>query len=114
MRIVREPLKPEEIHLLAQEIFGDMIKVVVDLDREIMVAGGALHADGEELLLEDGSRQADLWGANYYPGNAPGQRMVYRSMINQYHRTNKRSQEIQDPTVRKRVDAVVARYFGDV
>lgn len=114
MRIVREPLKPEEIQALAEETFGDMIKVVVDLERDILAAGGALHADGEQLLLDDGSQQHDLWGANYYPGNAPGQRMVYRSVINQYHRTNKRSQEIQDPTIRRRVDAVVARYFGNV
>ena len=27
-----------------------------------------MHGDGEQALLEPGSRQADLWGAGYYPG----------------------------------------------
>ncbi len=56
MKIVRKQLTNEEIQVLAVETFGDMIKVVVDLKREILVAGGAFHSDGEELLLEDGSK----------------------------------------------------------
>ncbi len=111
MRIVREPLKADEIRVLAKETFGDMIKVVVDLDREILAAGGALHSDSEELLLEDGSKQDDLWGANYFPEKAPGKHVEYTSLINQYHPSNKKSQTIADPAIRERVSAVIARYF---
>ncbi|HYS16408.1 MAG TPA: DUF5674 family protein [Candidatus Binatia bacterium] len=49
-------------------LFGDMIKYVVDVERGVVAIGGELHADAEQVLLERGSRQADLWGANYYPG----------------------------------------------
>jgi len=113
MRIVRGLVKPEEIQALAEETFGDMIKVVVDIRRGILTAGGALHADGEELLLEDGSRQTDLWGANYFPKKAAGKRVEYTSLINQYHSANKDSQTIQDSKVRTQVHAVIARCFGD-
>ena len=111
MRIVRKLLSQDEIKVLADETFGDMIKVVADLKREILVAGGALHSDGEELLLEDGSKQGDLWGANYFPAKESGKRIEYTSLINQYHSSNKDSQTIKDPNVREQVKAVIARYF---
>jgi hypothetical protein len=38
------------------------VKVVVDIKRKILSAGGKLHVDGEKLLLADGSKQVDLWG----------------------------------------------------
>jgi Protein of unknown function (DUF5674) len=44
-----------------------MIKVVVDINREVMTGGGEMHYEGEQLLLDDGSRQSELWGANWYP-----------------------------------------------
>ena len=44
-----------------------MVKYVADIKRGVIAIGGELHADGEQLLFETGSRQADLWGADYYP-----------------------------------------------
>lgn len=57
--IIRELIKAEKFqeHLAT---LGDMVKVVVDIDRKIMTIGGELHADGEQLLLSDGSRQENL------------------------------------------------------
>lgn len=114
MKIVRKQLTSEEIQALAVETFRDMIKVVVDLKREILVAGGALHSDGEELLLKDGSKQADLWGANYFPARDAGKKIEYTSLINQYHLGNKDSQTIKDSKVRDPVKGVIMRYFGNV
>jgi len=61
-RIARDDL----VRLL--RLFGDMVKYVVDVERGVVALGGELHADAEQVLLEQGSHQADLWGANYYPG----------------------------------------------
>ena len=47
--------------------FGDMVKGVVDIERELLALDADLHADLEALLLEDGSKQNDLWGINLYP-----------------------------------------------
>lgn len=44
------------------------MKFVVDVERGILAIGGEMHAEAEQRLLEHGSRQANLWGANYYPG----------------------------------------------
>ncbi len=61
-RIARDDL----VRLL--RLFGDMVKYVVDVERGVVALGGELAAGAEQVLLEQGSRQADLWGANYYPG----------------------------------------------
>jgi hypothetical protein len=44
-----------------------MVKAVVDVQRKIMAVGGELHSDEEATLLDDGSKQADLWGSTFIP-----------------------------------------------
>jgi len=69
--LVRERLPSPELARLVGRFFGDMVKYVVDLERGVAAVGGDLHADAEALLLEDGSRHDDLWGAN--TGRVAGQ-----------------------------------------
>lgn len=64
VRIVRSAITRADLVSLAQTQFGDMVKGVVDLQRRVMAIGGELHADEEAALLDDGSRQEDLWGIN--------------------------------------------------
>ena len=49
------------------EAQGSYIKLAVDVAHGIVVGGGKYHADCEEVLLEQGSRQEDIWGADWYP-----------------------------------------------
>jgi hypothetical protein len=52
---------------MAQDMFGDLVKAVVDIARDMMAVDAELHADEEALLIERGSDQAELWGINLYP-----------------------------------------------
>jgi len=70
--LVESRLGPAELRRLVTAHFEDMVKYVVDVERGVAAVGGELHADEEALLLEQGSRQRDLWGANYYPGKGGG------------------------------------------
>jgi len=38
-----------------------MVKAVVDVEEEIMALGGELHADGNAMLFQEGSKQENLW-----------------------------------------------------
>lgn len=80
--IVNAPIERQELARLVAARFGDMVKIVVDVQREAVAVGGELHADAEQLLLEQGSRQADLWGANYYPGRDAEGFLEYTALIN--------------------------------
>jgi len=106
--IISAPITQDKFLEHVKTIYGDMAKVVVDLSRKSMTIGGNLHADGEALLLAQGSRQEDLWGANVYVNEIVfGERIEYTSLINIRPRQGNRSMELQDPELRKQVRAVV-------
>jgi hypothetical protein len=109
-----QPLSEATVRRLVDEGFGDMLKFVVDLDREVIAAGGEFHSDEEAILLEKGSQQQNLWGANYYPSRPQGKRLVYTSMINVRARDGNTKQEIQSPLIREKVAAVAKRYLGAI
>ncbi len=92
---------------MAQTGFGNLIKAVVDVQRQIMAVDGELHADEEALLLEQGSRQADLWGINIYPDLPEGDRIEFDSMINIRPSHGNRSRGVDDPTVRDTIVRIV-------
>jgi hypothetical protein len=110
--LTSEALDRAELRRLAQAFFADMVKVVVDVRRGRAAVGGELHADGEQLLLEEGSEQADLWGANYYPGRGPEECVECTAMINIRPAQDNPGMEIRDPEVRREVRDVVTRVLG--
>ncbi|HBL15732.1 MAG TPA: hypothetical protein DD417_02930 [Elusimicrobia bacterium] len=109
IRIVREPLPLKDIADTAGRQFGDMVKAVVDVGRGLLALGGELHADAEAALLDDGSRQSDLWGINLYPKNAPGEFVEFDSMINIRPSQGNRSRGVDDPARRRAVLEVVGK-----
>lgn len=107
IRIVRNPIPRSEVERLAGEQFGDMVKAVVDVEREIMAIAGELHSDQEALLLDDGSRQDDLWGINLYPGQTGDDWIEYDSMINLRPSQGNRSRGVEDSRTRERIRQIV-------
>ncbi len=102
-----------ELRRLVLLYFEDMVKFVVDVSRGVAAVGGEMHADAEQVLLEDGSRQADLWGANYYPGRGREECIEYTSLINIRPAQGNRSMEIQDPALRERVRELTFLLVGE-
>ena len=106
------PVSLDELSSMAADQFGDFVKAVVDVGRGVMAIGGELHADEEALLLEDGARQADLWGINLYPGRAVGELIEFDSMINVRPSQGNRSRGVEDPSVRRQIEDVVGRLIA--
>jgi len=107
MRTVRDRITLAELTELAEERFSDMVKAVVDIERGVMAVGEGMHADEEAGLLEDGSRQSDLWGFNLYPAEYGGPDWVeFDSMINLRPRQN-RTRSVDDPETRARIIQIV-------
>jgi len=86
-----------------------MIKIVVDIRQRILAGGGEMHSDCEAALLENGSEQDDLWGANWYPDE---QRVEFESLINIRPRLGNRSVLIQSEELRQKVESVTREIFG--
>jgi hypothetical protein len=77
IHILRSKATAELISDMLKE-YESMIKIVVDT-RRVLAGGGEMNADCESALLDDGSEQDDLWGANWYPAE---QEIVFESLIN--------------------------------
>jgi len=107
LKIIREPVLHEELVAAARATHGDMAKVVVDTEKGVLALGGEWHAEGEEALLEDGSKQANLWGANVYPEKTGEEKIEYTSLINIRPKEGNRSMVIEPLDIRNKMKEVI-------
>ena len=103
--IIRKKASEEEIEKMAED-FDGYIKIVVDVEREILAAGGKKHVDAEQMLLQDGSHQNDLWGGGL---DLDSDVIDYNSMINVRPSQGNLSRDIMSVEMRKIFDLVVKR-----
>lgn len=89
-----------------RESLGSYIKLAVDIERGILAGGGDLHADCEAQLLASGSRQENIWGADWIPET---REVRFEALINIRSRQKNPSMTILDEGVRRRVEAIVRR-----
>lgn len=95
---------------MARQQFGNFIKATVDVKKQLMALGGDLHADEEQLLLEKGSDQADLWGINLYPAKfGQADFIEFDSMINLRPSQGNMSRGIDSPAIENQVKKVVQK-----
>jgi len=109
MKIITSPSVLSEIWESREVDFTEMMKIVVDISKEILGVDAEMHADLEHLLLENGSLQQDIWGANIYPLNEPGERLEFTSFINIRPSQGNRSMEIMDDVVKTKLEVIVKR-----
>jgi hypothetical protein len=105
--LVTEPISKQQLREAGEELYGDMIKAVIDVEKGVMAVGAELHADEEAFLLEGNSRQENLWGINLYTDRAMPDMVEFDSMINIRPRQNNRSRGVEDPEMRVRIIAIV-------
>ena len=103
MKIIDSPIPLNELKVMAEGRFGNLVKAVVDIERKIMAVDGELHADEEALLLENGSLQEDLWGINLYPELESPDRIEFDSVVNIRPSQGNRSRGVDDPAIRARI-----------
>ena len=111
--IVRDPIRREVLRDMAGLQFGDMVKAVVDVEAGIMAIGGELHSDEEAMLLDDGSRQSNLWGINLYPEKPSEEWIEFDSMINVRPSGGNRSRFVESGEIREAVNGIVQRLVED-
>lgn len=88
---------------------GSYIKLAVDIRKDVLAGGGVMHADCESVLIDQGSHQSDVWGADWIPVSGE---VRYESLINIRPKQGNRSMTIQDEDMRAAVRAVVMHVFG--
>ena len=107
MEKITRPLTPQEIKRLKSR-YGRYTKLVVDLNREVIVLGCSLHADGAEFLKQQGSRSDDLWGGGI---DWLSKQIDTMAVFNLRPRLDNNSMEILAPWRRKKFIHLVKKYL---
>jgi len=110
IHVITSRATPEQMRDML-EYYGTVIKIAVDIERRVLAGGGEMHAECESALLQLGSRNEDIWGANWLPHQ---QRLEYDALINIRARQNNRTMYVQDPTIRERMFEIVQELLGGV
>jgi hypothetical protein len=98
----------DELEEMAENMYGELVKAVVDVEKRTMVVDAGLHVDEEQWLLEAGSRQSDLWGINLYPDSFGDDDFVeFDSMINIRPAQGNRSRSVEDASLRNLIIEIV-------
>ena len=105
--LVKESIKLEALKKIAKERGSNLVKAVVDVKENIMAIGGAMHADEEKFLIEQGSIQEDLWGINVHPDSLRENWIEFDSMINIRPTQGNTSREVLDQSVRDQMAEIV-------
>ncbi len=92
----------------AREEHLDYIKIEVDVKSGLMAIGGEWHADGEKVLLENGSKQENVWGGGLVQSSG---QLDFNSLINTKPKQGNNSQEILDQKIREKFTKVVKEKF---
>lgn len=109
MKIVKETLPLETLKEIAANMFGNLVKAVVDIDKEVIALDAELHSDLEALLLENGSEQKNLWGVNLYPDIQGDDFIEFDSVINMRPSQNNISRGVDNEEIRKRIVKIVSK-----
>ena len=105
--LIRSKATPGQIADMLSTL-ENYIKVAVDIRLGILAGGGVMHADCERVVLDSGSHQVDIWGADWYPEE---KRVEFGSLINIRPRQNNRAMRIQDPRIRQQVEQVIRKHM---
>jgi hypothetical protein len=109
MKIILDTFTLDELKIMASNMFGDMVKAVVDVDSEIIAIDAELHSDLEAVLLENGSQQHNLWGINFYPDIQGNDFIEYDSMINIRPSQGNMSRGIDNGDIQKKIIEIVTK-----
>jgi len=107
IKVFNSQIPKEELLALAESGYGDMVKGVIDVHKRLLALGGELHADCEQVLLDSGSKQRDLWGVNIYPEKTREEYLEYTSLINIRPRQGNMGRDIKDLNLRRQIKNII-------
>lgn len=112
MKIISEKISIKELDEIAKNMYGNLVKAVVDIKKEILAVDGELHADEEALLLEEGSEQKDLWGINLYPQLKGDDFIEFDSVINIRPSMGNKTRSVDDGKTKEQIKTIVNRLIS--
>ena len=110
--VIREKVTPEQLKaMLEMHSNVNYVKVAVDIEQRVLAGGGDMHSDCEEILLEEGSNQQNIWGAGWHWDT---REVKYDSLINIRPKQGNRGIELTDLSLRQHIAEIILEFFEGV
>ena len=109
---VKDKISVAALKDIAKDQFGNLVKAVVDIEKEIMALGGELHSDEEVFLSERGSKRENTWGINIYPENPEKDWIEFDSMVNIKPQFNNRSRGVENVDIQEKIKIIVNKLIS--
>lgn len=109
MKIIKDKITIKELKQMSKKMFGELVKAVVDIEKEMMAVDAPMHADQEAFLIDKGSKQNDLWGINLYPNKKGVDFIEFDSMINIRPSQENRSRGVENKNIQKEIIEIVGK-----
>ena len=104
MKIVKDKIEISELKEMQKNMLGNLVKAVIDIEKEIMAVDAPLHADLMEFLIEkENCESKNLWGINFYPEMQGENFIEFDSMINLKPGLGNRTRGIESQEIRGKI-----------
>lgn len=108
IKIITSSIFKDELKEAAHGMFVSLVKAVVDIEQEIMAIGGELHADEEVVLIQNGSKNSNLWGINIHFNEPESEWIEFDSMINLKPALGNRSRSVENAEIQEKIKKIVS------
>lgn len=111
-RIIKATISRDDLRVLAQAQYQDMVKAVVDVEQKIVGVGGEFHIDIQSLMVEQEQARGDTtWGINLYVNKTGDDFIEFDSMINLKPLLGNRTRNVESEEIREQIKGIVQRLF---
>ena len=107
MKIIKDKITLLKLTQMAEKMFNNLVKAVVDIEKEIMAVDADLHADEYSFLIEQGSNPPYLWGVNLYPSKGGDDFVEFDSMINIRPNQGNKNRGVENEETREKIKKIV-------
>lgn len=107
IKIIKDKISKEELAEIGKEFFDDMVKAVVDVEKEIIAVGGELHSEVAGILIKNNSQSKNLWGINIYFNKPKEEWIEFNSLINIKPALGNHSWGVESQEIREKIKKIV-------
>jgi len=108
MKIIKDKIEISELKEMAKKMHDNLVKAMIDVEKEIMAVDAGLHADLMEFLIEkENSEPKNVWGINIFPDKSGEDLIEFDSMMNIKPALGNRTRGVDDENIRKKIIDIV-------
>jgi hypothetical protein len=110
MKIIKDNIQISELKEMASKMHGELVKVMVDIEKKIIALDAPMHSDLLELLIqEENSEPKNLWGINIHPDKTGEDFIEFDSMMNLKPGLGNRSRYVENAQTREKIINIVEK-----